>query len=153
MMKQPNNTKYLLFGGTFVLANKLQYVGDSLVEGLSTKQWFLLRNIMDLPSDPPPTISQIATGMDTSRQNVTQMLEIMEREGLVRIEKSLSDRRSRCVCITEEGMLSTRQTTENAQSFLYELFDGISETERKEAGKVLTKMIQNLENMKATINQ
>ncbi len=146
-MKPPANAKHVLFGGTFVLANKLQSVGDKLVEGLSIKQWFLLRNIMELPSEPAPTISQIAKAMDSTRQNVTKMLEAMEREGLVRIEASESDRRSCNVRITEAGLASARQTAINGRQFIDHLFEGIRPDEIDAAGNVLVKMIENLETM------
>ncbi len=116
-MKIPDRTDYLIFGGIFLLANKLQFVGDKMVEGLSTKQWFLLRTIMDLPCDPPPTISQIARDMDSTRQNITKMLEKMEREGIVTIEENESDHRSRRIRITESGLRQARQAAENAQGW------------------------------------
>lgn len=144
-MKPPKNNKYLLFGGTFVLANKLQAVGDSFVEGLSTKQWFLLRNLMDLPSEPPPTISQIADAMDSTRQNITKMLEVMERDGYVTLETSESDRRSRSVRMTPMGYSYLKQTSQNAQVFLDRLFSGINQDELDTAGGVLKKMVQNLQ--------
>lgn len=146
-MKPPKNTEYLLFGGTFVLANKLQFVGDKLVDGLSTKQWFLLRNMMDMPSEPAPTITQIANAMDSTRQNITKMLEVMEREGLVTLEKSETDQRSRSVRITETGLTYVKQTAQNAQGFLDLLYDGMSSEELETAGEVLVKMVQNLQKM------
>ncbi len=92
-MKIPDRTDHLLFGGTFVLANKLQFVADKSVAGLSTKQWLLLRTIKDMPGDPPPTITRIAAEMDTTRQNVAKMLEILRREGLVQLDHGLLARR------------------------------------------------------------
>ena len=146
-MKPPKNTEYLLFGGTFVLANKLQFVGDKLVDGLSTKQWFLLRNMMDMPSEPAPTITQIANAMDSTRQNIAKMLEVMEREGLVTLEKSESDQRRRSVRITETGITYVNQTAQKGQGFLDRLYRGISSEELDTAGEVLIKMVQNLEKM------
>lgn len=146
-MKPPKNTKYLLFGGTFVLANKLQFVGDKLVDGLSTKQWFLLRNMMDMPSNPPPTITQVANAMDSTRQNITKMLEVMEREGLITLAENGADRRSRIVRITEEGFAYAEQTAQNAQGFLDRLYEGISSEERDTAGEVMKKMVQNLQKL------
>lgn len=146
-MKPPKNTEYLLFGGTFVLANKLQFVGDKLVDGLSTKQWFLLRNMMDMPSEPAPTITQIANAMDSTRQNITKMLEVMEREGLVTLKKSETDQRSRSVRITETGLTYVKQTAQNAQGFLDLLYEGMSSEELETAGEVLVKMVQNLQKM------
>lgn len=150
-MKPSNNPRHILFGGTFVLANKLQVVGDKLVQGASTKQWFLLRNLMDLPKEPLPTITQIAQSMDSTRQNIAKMLELMEREGLVIIEKSHTDHRSRSVRITEAGLNYTKQTAENAQDFLDCLFKGIDSKKSDIASKVLLRMIQNLEKMQEEV--
>lgn len=146
-MKIPDRTDYLLFGGVFILANKLQFVGDKMVDGLSTKQWLLIRVMMDLPSDPPPTIMQIVRDMDSTRQNVTKMLEKMERDGLVTIEDNDSDRRSRRVRITESGLHQARQTAENAQGFLKRLFEGIDPDEIDVAGRIVLKMLDNLKGM------
>lgn len=150
-MRPPDNNQYLLFGGTFVLANKLQAVADKQVEGLSTKQWFLLRNMMDMPSDPPPTITQIAQEMDSTRQNITKMLEAMEREGYVVIENSSRDHRSRSVRLTPEGITSARQMAGNAQDFLTNLFQGIEQSDLDAAGRVLLSLMKNLTNMQEEI--
>ncbi len=146
-MKPPENTEYLLFGGTFVLANKLQFMGDKLVEGIPTKQWFLLRNMIDMPQNPPPAINQIAAAMDSTRQNISKMLEVMEREGYVTLEKSQSDKRSQCVRITEKGFACAQKKAEDAQNFLNDLYKGISKEEQIAAGKVLVKMVENLQAM------
>ncbi len=152
-MKAPENRKYVLFGGTFVLANKLQVVGDKMVEGLSTKQWFLLRNMLELPREPMPTITQIAKVMDSTRQNITKMLEVMEREGLVAFADNERDRRSRCVRITDEGLAYVKQTSENAGMFFENLYEGIDENELKAASGVLVKMVQNLEKMQREVGE
>ena len=66
-MKIPENSQYVLFGGTFVLANKMQYVADKKVKGLSTKQWFLLRTLQDMPDQPAPTITALAKPFNVRR--------------------------------------------------------------------------------------
>lgn len=146
-MKPPENKQYLLFGGTFVLANKLQFVADKLVDGLTTKQWFLLRNIMEMPKEPPSTINEIAQVMDSSRQNTAKMLEVLERDGFVAIESDETDHRRRSVRITELGRKSAIQTAEDAQGFLARLFQDIPPEEQAAAGTVLIKMVENLERM------
>lgn len=146
-MKAPENTKYLLFGGTFLLANKLQAAGDKLVKGLPVKQWFFLRNAMELPQDPPPTITLIAQSMNSTRQNAAKMLETLEREGYVETEPGQQDRRSRSVRITQQGFQSMKETTENAQDFLERLYEGIGREDREIAGKVLIQMVHNLDKM------
>ena len=74
MLKVPENKQYVLFGGSFVLANKLQWVADKRVGGLTSKQWFLLKTLKDMPSEPKVTITALAKETDTSRQNVAKML-------------------------------------------------------------------------------
>lgn len=152
-MKIPERMDYLLFGGTFLLANKLQLVGDNMVEGLSSKQWFLMRNIQDLPAEPPPTITEIARVTDSTRQNTAKMLAAMEREGLITIEREAADRRSRRVRITETGFAHARQVTENGEAFLKRLFDGIAQEKLDVAGRVILQMIDNLYEMQEEINE
>lgn len=146
-MKIPENKQYVLFGGAFVLANKLQQVADRQVQGLSTKQWFVLRNLSDLPVDPPPTITTLARETDTSRQNVTKMLEALQRQGYVTLQGSTHDRRSQTVTLTSAGEAILRQVAQEATPFFVQLFDGISSEACAAAAQVVVKLISNLEKM------
>ena len=143
-MKIPENKQYVLFGGAFVLANKLQLVADKKVRGLSTKQWFLLRNLSDLPVDPPPTITRLAQETDTSRQNVRKMLEVLQRQGYVVLQHNAEDHRSQGVVLTESGAQVLRQVAKEAAPFFTELFSGISEEECAVSAGVVIKLIDNL---------
>lgn len=146
-MKIPDNRQYVLFGGTFVLANKLQVVADKRVKGLSTKQWFLLRNLSDLPTCPPPTITTLARETDTTRQNVSKMLEVLARQNYVQLENSTEDHRSQTVSLTDTGAQTLRQVAKEAAPFFTELFSGISEAECAAAAEVIIKLIENLNRM------
>lgn len=146
-MKIPDNKQYVMFGGTFVLANKLQLVADKKVHGLSTKQWFLLRNLSDLPADTPPTITMLAKETDTSRQNVSKMLDVLSRQGYVELRDSEEDHRSQSVTLTESGEQILRQTAKEAVPFFAELFSGISEAECAASADVIVKLIDNLYKM------
>lgn len=146
-MKIPENKQYVLFGGAFVLANKLQLVADKKTHGLSTKQWFLLRNLSDLPADPPPTITMLAKETDTSRQNVSKMLEVLQRQGYVVLQNNAEDHRSQSVVLTESGAQVLRQVAQEAVPFFIELFSGISEEECAVSADVVIKLIDNLYKM------
>lgn len=147
-MRAPKNAKYILFGGTFVLANKLQLIGDNNVKGLTTKQWFLLANLIDLSKEEPVTLSKLAYEMDSSRQNVARMLESMEKEGHVIVNQSKVDKRSRIVGVTSLGLETARESEVSSQSFLRGVFNGIKEEDLEIASKVILKMIGNLELLK-----
>lgn len=152
-MKIPENKQYILFGGTFLLANKLQLIADKKVTGLSTKQWFLLRNLSDLPADPPPTITTLSRETDTSRQNVRKMLEVLERQGYVSLSHNAEDHRSQLVHLTESGSRLLRQVAIEAVPFFQELFAGISEEECAASANVILKLIDNLFKMQDEMEQ
>lgn len=146
-MKIPENNQYILFGGSFVLANKMQLVADKRVTGLSTKQWFLLRNLSDMPLSPAPTITSLAKETDTSRQNVTKMLEVLARQGCIVLQDNPADHRSRTVAITEYGQQILGSMAYQSQPFFTDLFEGIDADECAVAAKVAIKMIENLSRM------
>ncbi|HHT16784.1 MAG TPA: MarR family transcriptional regulator [Papillibacter sp.] len=146
-MKIPEDKRHVLFGGTFILANKLQLVADKWVRALSIKQWFLLRHLSEMPQDPPPTITMLARETDTSRQNVSKMLEVLERQGYVRLERSPEDRRSQSVVLTEAGAQVLRAVAVEGAPFLHQLFSGISGEECAAAADVMIKLIENLSRM------
>lgn len=146
-MKIPEDKQYVMFGGAFLLANKLQLVADKKAHGLSTKQWFLLRNLSDLPADPPPTITMLSKETDTSRQNVSKMLEVLQRQGYVALQDNAEDRRSQSVVLTESGTQVLRQMAREAVPFFTELFSGISEEECAVSAGVVIKLIDNLYKM------
>lgn len=150
-MKIPSNKRYLLFGGSFLLANKLQLVGDKTMKGVSIKQWFLMRNLADMPAQPPTTITALAKEVDSTRQNVTKLLQILARQGLVQIDGNPNDKRSYTVCITKKGEEWQTQIAKDAKPFLENLFCGIADDECAVAAKVMVKMIDNLMDMQKHI--
>lgn len=146
-MKIPENKQYVLFGGTFLLANKLQLVTDKKVKGLSTKQWFLLRNLHDMPTDPLPTITELANETDTSRQNITKMLLTLQKQDYVVLRDNPKDRRSQTVELTLDGKKALGQMANESVPFFNELFSGISEADCEVAADVMIKLINNLYKM------
>lgn len=146
-MKIPENNQYVLFGGNFILANKLQLVADKKVDGISSKQWFLLRTLHDMPEEPLPTITLLAKETDTSRQNVTKMLEVLHRQRCVTLGNNPNDSRSHIIEITQHGKQMLERMATQSQDFFKDLFSDISEDECAIAAQVLIKMTANLTRM------
>lgn len=144
-MKAPENPRHLLFGGTFILANKLQFAGDKSVNGLTTKQWFLLMNLRELSKVSVPSVNELASTMNTSRQNIAKMLDTMEKEGLVSVSQSAQDKRVKEVFITKKGQQLAKQSEKESQDFRDKVFTGITDNELAIASQVTLKMIENLE--------
>lgn len=145
LMNAPENPRHLLFGGTFILANKLQFAGDKSVAGLTTKQWFLLMNLRELSKVSVPSVNELASTMNTTRQNIAKMLDTMEKEGLVSVSQSAQDKRVKEVVITKKGQRLAKQSEKDSQEFRNKLFVDITEDELATASQVTLKMIENLE--------
>lgn len=150
-MKIPQNKKHVLFGGSFVLANKMQWVADRSVQGLSSKQWFLLRSLHDMPKNPPPTITALTKETDTTRQNTAKMLEVLQREGCVVLGENPLDHRSRTVEMTAHGLQVLGEMAHRSEAFFEGLFAGISQEECALAAQVTLKMIENLDKMQGEL--
>jgi len=146
-MKIPNSNQHILFGGIFILANKLKHVAEQKVEGLSVKQWFLLRTLQDMPIEPAPTITSLAKETDTTRQNTTKMLEILHRNGYVVIADNPCDGRSSKIEITEQGLQMLGTMAAGSARFFHELFTDIDDKDLAIAAEVIIKIIEKLSKM------
>jgi len=70
--------------------------------GLRSTQYSILREL-DGRADDPPLMRDLAEAMVMDRSTLGQNLVPLERDGLVRLEPSRADRRSKHVVLTEEG--------------------------------------------------
>ena len=66
------NRKFI-FASLFLLANKLQTVGDRWDETITFKQWLLLIMIIQFKGSYP-TLTETAELIGTSRQNMKQLV-------------------------------------------------------------------------------
>lgn len=107
--------------------------------GLSNAKLSAMHSIVSSKaSDSIVTVTCVAEAMNTSKSNVTAMVDRLIAEGLVTREQSIEDRRTVVIALTEEGKqryeagvevvqtlhreLSTRFSTEE-QHFLHSLMD------------------------------
>ncbi|WP_029058594.1 MarR family winged helix-turn-helix transcriptional regulator [Stappia stellulata] len=68
--------------------------------GLTNGQFSLL---MSLNRPEPPTVAPVAEVLAMDRTTLTAALKPLERRGLVRMEPHPSDRRAKCLILTDEG--------------------------------------------------
>lgn len=117
-------TKSRVFAAIFILANRMQMLGDAMDPRVTTKQWGVLE-ALGSAGRPDPSLSQIAQMVGTSRQNVKKLVVALEREGLVQLHRDPADARATRVTMTDECRrhLAARAATERA--FLDDLFDDV----------------------------
>ncbi|MCE5189831.1 MAG: MarR family transcriptional regulator [Eubacteriales bacterium] len=133
-----------VFGSLFVAANRLETLLDRAFApyGITSKQWLLLITIQSLFREPP-TITQAASAMGTSHQNVKQVARNLERSGFLKLEKDARDARTTRLIPTEACHAFAEDTRQAGEQFMREAFDGVSDDEAHGARNTLLTLWQN----------
>jgi len=92
-----------IFFRLFQLGNSLQRQATGEL-GITTVQWSVLGALSSERFSHGITFSQLAEYLIVSRQNLDGVLKRLERDGLVERIQGPTDKRSRIVKITEEGL-------------------------------------------------
>ncbi|WP_313339813.1 MarR family transcriptional regulator [Sedimentibacter sp.] len=140
-------TKEYLFGSIFLLANKLQTLGDAFLKQMTLKQWLLLIMIFNMEKKQP-SVTEIAESIGSTRQNVRKMLEVLSAKGYVALCVNERDKRNLSVVLTEKTFLFFTQFEAKGAAFLEQLFDGIHSDLQKSTRITVEALFNNLERMK-----
>lgn len=139
--------KYI-FGSMFLIANKLQVLGDQYMgmDGMTTKQWFLTAMISQF-GDNPPTLSQVADLMGSSRQNVKQLaLKLVEKDFLI-IQQDEQDARALRLVLTVKSQEFWEKREDKDEKFIRNLFEDFSQEEIDVIFKGYNKLFEKIEKM------
>ncbi|MEL7596912.1 MAG: MarR family transcriptional regulator [Clostridiaceae bacterium] len=140
--------KKLIFGSLFLLANRLQVIGDKYLEkeGITTKQWLLIVMIAQF-ADSIPTLSEVAQIMGSSRQNVKQLALRLQEKGFVSIKKDERDSRVLRLKLTEKSTVFWEERREKDEQFIIDIFNGLSEEEIHIMCNGFNKLFGNIESI------
>lgn len=146
-MNTIDRQKYI-FGSIFLIANRLQVLGDKYlgVDGITTKQWFLNVMISQF-GDNPPTLSEVAELMGNSRQNVKQLALKLEEKGFLNIRKDDEDARALRLKLTDKGREFWAKRRKQDTEYVAEIFKDLSEEEILNMFKGFEKIIKKVEKM------
>jgi len=136
-------SKQFIFGSIFLLANKLQLLGDKVTQELTLKQWLLLNMLMHHTKDKP-NFNDIAKIMGVTRQNVIKMINLLEHKGFVELHESTVDHRSTEVTLTKETFDYFNKKQDVGNLFLNDLFHLFSEEDLSSLKKLLMKIQDNI---------
>ena len=141
-----------IFGSIFLLANKLQVIGDQYLgrDGITTKQWFLTAMISQF-QDNHPTLSEVAELMGSSRQNVKQLALKLEEKGFISMEKDDQDGRALRLKLTENFKTFWESRENEDDQFIKELFTDLSEEEIYIMFSSFNKLLKNIEQIEDTL--
>lgn len=119
-----------IFGNMFLLANKLQVIGDHHMDrdGMTTKQWFLTAMISQF-GENPPTLKELADLMGSSRQNVKQLALKLEEKEFLKIEQDKQDARALRLKLTKKSLEFWESREDKDKQFIKDLFEDFSQAE------------------------
>lgn len=135
-----------IFGSLFILANKMQVIGDKFLGDVTSKQWFLLIAVNQF-ENTPPTLSQVAAFMGTSHQNAKQIALKLVKKGFLVIDKDLNDSRALRLRITPECEAYFKERDSIDTMFLVELFQNLNTEEVNNLSLGLYKLTEQIGKM------
>lgn len=123
-------TQKHIFGGLFHISNKLQAILDKDLSkhGFTAKQWFLNAVIEEFFSSPP-SLSEVAEIMGSSRQNVKQIALKLEEKGFLCLDKDEQDKRAIRLRLTDKSYEFWEGLQEESVKFLNEIFRDLNDDE------------------------
>ncbi|MCQ2595912.1 MAG: MarR family transcriptional regulator [Treponemataceae bacterium] len=136
-----------LFGLLFAFMNRLQAAGESFYEEITVTQFFFLA-CLNLYQNQPPTANQMAETMGCSRQNVKQILNSLQKKGLIQLVPDETDRRKQLICQTEKTQQMSKKYSQREIEFMKHLYRGISDEEAVSVFNIISKMEKNLKEIK-----
>ena len=135
--------KAYVFGMIFMLANKLQILGDKMDPYLTVKQWFFLAGVLRCESDAP-TLTEVAVNIGSSRQNVKKIASLLERQGFVLMEKDPEDGRAVRIYLTPTCVEYLKQREEMEDRFIDELFEDFGPEDLSSLSELFQKLEGNV---------
>ncbi|MCC5910865.1 MAG: MarR family transcriptional regulator [Clostridiaceae bacterium] len=138
-----------IFGSLFLLANKLQTMGDQLLgnDGMTVRQWFLTVMIIQF-QDHCPTLGEVANLMGSSHQNVKQLALKLQKKDFLTIEQDTQDRRAIRLKLTEKSHRYWKTREAEGDDFIRELFRDLTEEEINLLSNSFNKLFGRIEQWK-----
>ena len=103
------------------VSKKLDKQDNMRFEGLTARQCVVILAIRNSP-DGESSISNIAKKLDTTKQNVSQMIPVLEKKGYVDKSVSRDSKRTACVRVTEAGYNAMMLYIGTSAAFMSEVF-------------------------------
>ncbi|WP_068783454.1 MarR family winged helix-turn-helix transcriptional regulator [Paenibacillus phocaensis] len=137
-----------IFASLFIIANRLQVLGDRLDPEVTVKQWLLIA-IMYKSQPRILSVKEIAGVLGVSHQNVMQMVRSLEKKGFVQISVDDSDRRFKRIGLTERCQEYFAARGDRELAFLHDLFGGFSEDDLRHFAALIDQFISNIMKLEA----
>ncbi|GAB6090635.1 MarR family winged helix-turn-helix transcriptional regulator [Spirochaeta dissipatitropha] len=136
-----------LFARLFATANHLQTIGDRHLDGVTTKQWFLIACVGRFEPEQP-SLSDLVPVVGSSRQNIKQLALKLEQRGFLSINKDPRDNRIIRLSQTDYCRTYWSERRSMDMEFLDRLFSGINPESIHRSLETLRALDQNIQKLR-----
>lgn len=126
-MARTGKEQYVV-GALPLLANALSSFGDSLVDDLTFRQFYLL-SMIERMGRADKSIVRIAEFCGSTRQNIRRMVEALSEKGYVSLAPSRLDGRALSVELTRRAKLMLDRQRPHVEDEVADLLDSFSDAE------------------------
>lgn len=137
-----------IYAAIHMLSNRLQTLGDKIDPTITSKQWFVLAAVSKF-TQAPPNIGDIASVLGTSRQNIKKIANILQKQGLLMLQKNKSDQRSIQLILTEQCYVYFKSRQQQEEDYIQNIFSGIDEQTLTTLCGGMSQLIDNIDKLKA----
>ena len=109
------------YGALMSVAKKLNRQDNVRFDGLTARQCVIILVIMHSPKGES-SISNIAKKLGTTKQNISQIIPVLENKGYVSKSVNLKNKRTACVRVTDSGNDAMMQYVGASAAFMSEIF-------------------------------
>ena len=135
---------FFLIGLMNGFLNSFQAVADSLFKEISWKQCFIITCLQLF--DTPPTLNELAEFVDSSHQNVKQILLKLENLGFVEFIQDNLDRRKQRIHLTSKCEKYLKDNDNNNKKFVNNIFKDVSIEDLETTIRTIIRLNQKLKN-------
>jgi DNA-binding MarR family transcriptional regulator len=128
MQPSDKESKYVIFALIFLLANKLQVIGDSFFKEVTTKQWLVLVSLQIMGGNAP-TLNDLSKFVGSSHQNVKQLVLKLEQKGYLELSKDENDARRLRIKTTQKCQDFHDAYELKNSKFMNRMFEHLSESD------------------------
>lgn len=132
-----------IFASVFVLQNRLQTLGEKLMDKISIKQWLLLAMVDACKK--PKTLTNVGELMGCSRQNVKQLAVALESKGFLKLEKGANN--AIMLELTNEGRDYLAEVAPVQVRAVKTLFSEFDKKEVKQLYALMGKLLEGTEEL------
>ncbi|MCW8890004.1 MAG: MarR family transcriptional regulator [Sedimenticola sp.] len=91
------------------------------------------------------TQHEIAARLGKDRPNVTRILEKIEAKSLITRQQATNDRRATHVFLSKRGQAMKPELENTAMTFRDRAYEGLTDSERTQLNRLLTRLMENLQ--------